>query len=337
MAVNTQGKPLFDYASYAALFQPCIAGSAGRCTALVGKGLLAGADLATQQNNAKAKLKAYGWLNDSDPLQAAHAGANILVAVSYANAYGKFSVTDRVCGFSFAPTDPATGNPIAYTAVQKATSYGLLNSGIGNVLYENSVGGAKAYAFGVSPSTGAADQSLDGFLCLRALATGVDAVTGGTLSPELAEQSRRVRDGIAQVQASGNLRGKPAIIVHGRADTLIPVNHASRAYVGLNAAAEGGASKLRYIEVSNANHFDSFTNAMPTVIVPLHVYLFRALDAMYANLKSAQALPPSQVVRTVTRADATTPITIANVPPIAAAPAAGNAIVVSGTVVDVPN
>ncbi|MFM9435527.1 hydroxybutyrate-dimer hydrolase [Janthinobacterium sp. CG_23.3] len=334
--VSAQAKPLLDYASYAALFQPCIAGSSGRCTALVGKGLLTGADLATQQSNAKAKLKAYGWLSDSDPLQAGHAVANVLVAVSYVNAYGKFSVTDKVCGFSFAATD-STGNPIAYTPVQKAGSYALQSSGIGNVVYEDSVGGAKAYAFGVSQSTGLADQSLDGFLCLRALATGVDPINGGALAPALAARSQRVRDGIAQVQATGNLRGKPAIIVHGRADTLIPVNHASRAYVGLNAAAEGSASKLRYIEVSNANHFDSFTNALPTVIVPLHVYLNRALDAMYANLKTAQALPPSQVVRTVTRADATTPITVANVPPIAAAPAAANVISVSGTVVDVPN
>ena len=58
---------------------------------------------------------------------------------------------------------------------------------------------------------------------------------------------------------------------------------------------------------------------------------------MYAHLKTAQALPPSQVVRTVVRADATTLITNANVPPIAAAPSPGNMISVTGTVVDIPN
>jgi hypothetical protein len=127
---------------------------------------------------------------------------------------------------------------------------------------------------------------------------------------------------MAEVAATGNLRGKPAIIVHGRSDTLIPVNFASRAYVGLNATAEGSASKLRYIEVTNANHFDSFSSVLPANIVPLHVYLFRALDAMLANLRSSTALPPSQVVRTVTRVDNTTLITNANLPPIAAAPPA---------------
>ena len=142
---------------------------------------------------------------------------------------------------------------------------------------------------------------------------------------------------MAEVAASGKLHGKPAIIVHGRSDTLIPVNHASRAYLGLNAAVEGRSSQLRYIEVTHANHFDSFSSALPTLIVPLHVYLNRALDAMYAHLSAKQALPPSQVVRTVTRADASTLITTVNVPAIASTPAAGNAISVTGTVVDVPD
>lgn len=89
--------------------------------------------------------------------------------------------------------------------------------------------------------------------------------------------------------------------------------------------------------MSNANHFDAFSNSLPTVIVPLHVYLARALDAMYAHLRSGTALPSSQVVRTVTRADNTTLITNANVPPIAAAPAPGDLISISAGSVDVPN
>ncbi|HEU4816882.1 MAG TPA: 3-hydroxybutyrate oligomer hydrolase family protein [Janthinobacterium sp.] len=339
VVVANPGRALFDYATYAALYQPCIAsvaGNAGRCTALVAKGLLNGADLAAQQADAKQRLRAYGWLVDSDPLQASHAGTNILVAVTYAYAYGKFSVTDKVCGFTFAQTD-GSGNPIAFTTAQKAASFAAQNGILGNVVYENSVGGAKVYTAGVSPSTSLPDQSLDGFLCLRSLATGRDAVSGANLEGTLAGQSVRVRAGMAEVAASGKLHGKPAIIVHGRSDTLIPVNHASRAYLGLNSAVEGANSQLRYIEVTNANHFDSFSNALPTLIVPLHVYLNRALDAMYAHLNAKQALPPSQVVRTVTRADASTLITNVNVPAIAATPAPGNAISVTGTVVDIPN
>ncbi|MCL6486613.1 MAG: D-(-)-3-hydroxybutyrate oligomer hydrolase [Janthinobacterium lividum] len=333
------GRALFDYATYAALYQPCVASvasNAGRCTALLAKGLLNGADLAAQQADAKQRLRAYGWLVDSDPLQAAHAGTNILVAVTYAYAYGKFSVTDKVCGFTFAQTD-GSANPILFTSAQRAASFAAQNGIPGSVVYENSVGGAKGYTAGVSPSSNIADQSLDGFLCLRSLAIGKDAVSGANLQGTLEGQSVRVRAGMAEVAASGKLHGKPAIIVHGRSDTLIPVNQASRAYLGLNAAVEGSNSKLRYVEVTNANHFDSFSSALPTLIVPLHVYLNRALDAMFAHLSAKQALPPSQVVRAVTRADASTLITNVNVPAIAATPLAGNAISVTGTVVDVPN
>ncbi|WP_374363425.1 3-hydroxybutyrate oligomer hydrolase family protein [Pseudoduganella danionis] len=338
--VSGYGKALFDYSTYAALYQPCIAAlpaAPGRCTALVAKGLLAGADLAAQQADARARLKAYGWLADSDPLQAAHAGTNVLVAVTYAYAYGKFSVTDKLCGFSFAATD-ASGIPVALTAAQRASSFSSQNGIVGNVIYEDAVGGARAYQFGVSPSSNLADQSLDGFLCLRALATGVDPVSGAALSPALAAQSARVKAGMAEVVASGNLHGKPAIIVQGRSDTLIPVNFASRAYLGLNATVEGAASQLRYVEVLNANHFDSFSNLLPANIVPLHVYLFRALDAMLAHLRNpAQALPPSQVVRTLVRSDNTTPITLLNVPALATAPPLTDAIIVSGNTVTVPD
>jgi hydroxybutyrate-dimer hydrolase len=337
--VTGQGKWLIDYSTYAALYQPCIASTAaapGRCTALVAKGLLTGATLAAQQADAYARLRAYGWLPDSDVLQASHALTNVLVAVTYANAYGRFSATDQLCGFSFAPTD-ASGSPVPFTPAQRAASFATQNGIIGTPIYEASVGGAKAYNLGVSPSTSLADQSLDGFLCLRALATGIDPVNGNALTGTLAEQSARVRAGATEVLATGNLHGKPALIVAGRSDTLMVVNFNSRAYLGLNALAEGNTSQLRYIEVTNANHFDVFTSAFPQNIVPLHIYLFRALDAMMAHLRNpAVALPPSQVVRTVTRPDAVTPMTVANVPPFVAAPAPANVISVTGTTVDIP-
>ncbi|KAB2892663.1 MAG: hypothetical protein F9K40_18010, partial [Kofleriaceae bacterium] len=83
--------------------------------------------------------------------------------------------------------------------------------------------------------------------------------------------------------------------------------HTSRPYVALNAKVEGAASRLSYIEVTNAQHFDSFIG-LPTILpgydtrfIPLHVYLTRALDAMYDTLSTGKPLPASQVVRTVPR------------------------------------
>jgi hydroxybutyrate-dimer hydrolase len=116
--------------------------------------------------------------------------------------------------------------------------------------------------------------------------------------------------------------------------------------VALNKKAEGSASQLRYIEVTNAQHFDGFIG-LPAVLpgydsryVPLHVYLNRALDAVYAHLKSGTALPASQVVRTVPRGG--TPgqapaITTANVPAWASVPASADAITVTGSTVVIPD
>ncbi|MGO4381192.1 3-hydroxybutyrate oligomer hydrolase family protein [Pseudoduganella sp. RAF53_2] len=333
--VASQGKPLLDYSSFAALYEPCIAGVTGRCDALVAKGLLSGSNLLSQQNDAKARMRAYGWQSEAEILEGAHALTNILVAVTYVNAYGRFSVTDKVCGFSWANVE-GSGTPIPLPPAVRAASFAAQNGIVGSPVYEDAVGGARAYSAAVSPSTGVMDQALDGFLCIRSLAIGADAITGAPLAGNMAALSTKVRTGMMEVQATGNLHGKPAIIVAGRSDTLIPVNHGSRAYLALNASVEGNNSKLRYVEVTNANHFDSFTNVLPASIVPLHVYLFRALDVALANIRTNTALPPSQVVRTFPRASADVPITTDNVPPFSAAPGA-NAININGTVVDVPN
>jgi hydroxybutyrate-dimer hydrolase len=64
------------------------------------------------------------------------------------------------------------------------------------------------------------------------------------------------------------------------------------------------------------------------------------MDAMYAYLKNGTALPASQVVRTTPRGGtpgAAPAITAANVPPISAAPAAGDSIGFAGTSISVPN
>ena len=147
----------------------------------------------------------------------------------------------------------------------------------------------------------------------------------------------RVKSGVAEILRTANLRGKPAIIVHGRADTLVPPAFTSRPYFGLNKIVEGAASKLSYIEVTNAQHFDAFIDnaALPgydSMFVPLHYYFIQAMDRMYAHLTTGAALPPSQVVRTTPRGG--TPgqapqITTANVPAIAQTPAAADLITFS--------
>jgi hypothetical protein len=146
--------------------------------------------------------------------------------------------------------------------------------------------------------TGAIDFDGDGTLGFGALVTGVDetgaplTATATSTRPTLA-QSQAVQAGINEVLLNGNLRGKPTIIVHGRSDTLIPVNFSSRPYVLRNSQVEGASSRLRYVEVTNGQHFDSFLGfaGYDSRYVPLHLYYIRAMDAMWATLKNGTPLP----------------------------------------------
>lgn len=118
----------------------------------------------------------------------------------------------------------------------------------------------------------------------------------------------RMRAGMEEVRASGNLQGKPAIILHGRSDPLLPPNHTSRAYVGLNKSVEGERSRLSYVEVDSGNHFDSFIPLFdglililifgPNTLIPMHYYFEQALNLMRDHLlgNGGTALPPSQVL-----------------------------------------
>src|SRR5262249_8872896 len=99
-----------------------------------------------------------------------------------------------------------------------------------------------------------------------------------------------------------------------------------------------------YMEVENAQHFDGLIDVIAGYsnrYVPLHLYLIRALDAVFNNLTAGVALPPSQVVRTVPRGgDLNVPaptIIPTSVPGVATVPAAADRIVVNGNTVDVPN
>jgi hydroxybutyrate-dimer hydrolase len=156
-----------------------------------------------------------------------------------------------------------------------------------------------------------------------------------------------VRKGVDEVELSGRLNGKPAIIVHGRSDALVPVNHSSRAYLGKTHLVDAhGNRNLRYVEVTNAQHFDAFLpggaifGGYENRYVPLHVYFIRAMDWMYEHLSNGKPLPPSQVVRTLPRGG--TPGTApalgdANVPEILDNPAAGERITFDRSTLYIPD
>ena len=355
--VATVGRNLIDFTTYANLYQACaslapsLAGApfgaafaglynlpalpiaASRCTALRQEGLLSAAASTTAQQAEEAllRLRDYGWEPESLALTPSHAAFEIApaVAVTFANALARARVSDHLCGFSFA----ATAADGSVTTLAPAALAGMFATGngvppsAGVNLVNNRAAQGPVRDFLSLAANGLPDWNLDGALCLRDLVTGSGAA------------AQRLQAGMKETQRSGNLQGKPAIIVHGRDDALLPVNHTSRPYYALNKKVEGAASKLSYLEVANAQHFDGFIG-LPAVLpgydsryVPLHVYLNHALDAVYDHLKNGKPLPPSQVVRTVPRggtAGQAPAITAANVPLPAAVPAAADRISVTG-------
>ena len=350
-------KTLYDFTTYANLYQSCaalspqVAGAPGsafvvaafaanRCASLRAKGLLAADTLSAQADEALAKLGQYGWEPESAVLHPSLAAFEVAPAVSvtFGNALARAGVADHLCGYSFAATT-ALGLVTPITALQlapmAATGNGVPPSAGVQLINNNNPGFALRDLFSFSPSTGVQDFNLDGALCLRGLLAGTHA------------QALALQAGLDETRRNGDLNGKPALIVHGRADALLPVSHTSRPYTALNKKVEGWRSRLSYIEVTHAQHFDGFIG-LPTLLpgydtryVPLHVYLNRALDAMYGHLRHGDKLPPSQVVRTVPRGGtpgAAPAITADNVPAWSLQPAAADRISVSaGGVIAVPD
>jgi hydroxybutyrate-dimer hydrolase len=350
--VAATGKSLYDYFTTAALYQPCAALSTeaaaaaslvtvttttatNRCASLAALGLLTSTTLAAQAEEALAKLHAAGWEAESDVLHSTHFStyATTAVTVSYANAYARASVKDNLCGYSFGATDATSFAPVpasaSAVAILFATGNGVPPSGGISLINNLSKGGPLADANSISVSSSTADYNADGVACLARLLTGTDVV------------STALQTGLAEVTRTTNLHGKPAILVQGRADTLVPVNHASRAYYGMNQLTEGATSQVRYYEVEHAQHFDAFITSFAGYqqrLIPLHRYVINALDLMYAHLKSGAPLPASQVVRTTPRGVVTPvpAITASNVPPIAATPAAADSITFAAGTLSVP-
>lgn len=332
-AVASPGRPLFDYGTHAAVFGPCavlakpfdgapMAGNlamlegllAARCAGLAERGLVEGDNTAARAESAHQAMLEHGMHPAAADAQPANTLINIwaLVGGIYANAYGRFEPTDRLCGIGLRAFD-AANQPVEVDPAQAARLFGT-SPGVPPVagidIAAVSADGATKLIFAPSRATGSPAYGLDQVRCLRELWTGDDG------------PARRVRAGVAETALSGNLGGKPAIIVHGRSDGLVWVNHSSRPYVAANRAAEGDGSNLSYIEVTNAQHFDTLLGfpEYAARFVPLHLYFERALDRMHAHLSGKAALPPSQVIHTRPRGaekGATPPLDETHVPPMA--------------------
>jgi hydroxybutyrate-dimer hydrolase len=339
-----------------------------RCAVLQADGLLnASTAPAALPDEALSKLHEAGYEADSDLLHATHFGtyATPAVALTYANAYARASVKDNLCDYSFAFVD-GTGVPTAVTGSSAATAALATVFGYGNGVpplgaFNSSAGASTGIVIinnrsGAPPGTPVQDQlsqsatavtlgltgtdfNTDGMACLRNLFTGKDKA-GVALTGTLLSQSNALKSGVQEVLRTGRVHGIPIILVQGRSDALVPINHASRAYYGANKMAEGANSAVVYYEVTSAQHFDSFIGTFQgyqTRFIPLHRYVIESLDFMFEHLRSGTPIPPSQVVRTTPRTSSNSLVTKQNVPDIPAAPAAADQITFSNGTLNVPD
>jgi hydroxybutyrate-dimer hydrolase len=215
--------------------------------------------------------------------------------VTYAAAYAGLKAWEQPFGIGFAAVD-AEGLPRAASDAEAALWWADGN--------------------GVPPTAGLFPVALDaggvrraspqGSLAL-ALAFAPERLLAGArgLTPpaERAGFLARIGAGQAAAAMSADIGDRPVVMLHGRADGLIPVNHSSRAYFAVNQSLRG-ASALRYYEVAHGQHFDAYLGlpGFAERYVPLQPWIGTSLDRIEACFDGGAALPPSQVLRSKPRA-----------------------------------
>lgn len=291
------GRALYDYVTEAALLTPCALLDARfdstpfarvngtlppawvtRCKTLHERGWLSGGTTAAHAEEALARLHATGW-NDEALANAAASTALDLwraIAVTYSAAYARSGAGPMPCGFGFAAMDPG-GTPRPATADEQSTWW--------------------ADATGIPPGAGVG--------IVDTLASGDDPAWPGVqclsqLWSESSELGERVVAGAAEARASLPRADLPLIIVHGRADGLVPMAFTSDPYVRWLQA--NGRNPV-YWRVGHAQHFDALL-AFPGFgdrHVPIMPYAYSALDRLWAHLAGGEPLPQSRDIATTPR------------------------------------
>jgi hydroxybutyrate-dimer hydrolase len=294
-------RPLYEFATDAALLSPCAYSAAvfdgealarpggmvppawtERCATLAAAGLLTTTDAAGQAEEALARLKAGGW---SDGALAAGTLSTSFdlwraVAAAYAAAYSRSGTTAMPCGYDYAMLD-GDGRPRPPTAVEQALWWSD-TAGVapaGGVMLTDALAAA-------SP---AADPSLAGVHCLRALFESDDAA------------ATVLKAGIAGTVAALPPPTLPILVMHGADDGLVPDAWTSTPYVEW---LRGEGRTVRYWRIDHAQHFDTFLGLplLAARYLPLMPYAWHAMDAMWAHVANGAPLPSDAAITPQPRA-----------------------------------
>jgi hydroxybutyrate-dimer hydrolase len=274
-------RPLYDFASEAALLTPCAlaaltsaprllpeatatALARTRCASLAAAGMLAPAAFEAQAAEALERLRSGGFRDETLAAGAVMQFADLWrsVMATYAQSLARTHVDAALCGYGFAALD-AGGRPRASTAAERA------------LWWSDGAGVAPTAGIGIVDGLAAgSDPALPGLLCARRLYIGSSA------------DAEALRRGIEAIRLSARVRAPQTLIVHGEADNIIPIEFTTRPYV---AAARTAGTRIAFWQVPNVQHFDAFL-AMPPLAaryLPLLPYAYHALDASYTRLIGA--------------------------------------------------
>ncbi len=266
--------PLYDYATLAALYQPCLLADAEfttgiplgmpqlaeagqlRCESLARAGMIEQAEPAA----ARDILKEAGF----DEPALSQAAVNVAldlwrsVVVTYASSYLQRGPFDMPCGYSLEAGGATTAQRQAWWG-----SHSGIAPGEGIEIVDSMAEGD--------------DPAFPGLACLRELVTGSEP------------DASLLQAALRSAQATAFLPEIPVLVVHGRDDGLIPVEFSSRPYV--NMARNHGAD-IAYWEIDRVQHFDALL-AAPGVAgqyAPILPYGWAGLDHVMAVLDGEEAL-----------------------------------------------
>jgi hydroxybutyrate-dimer hydrolase len=286
--VPEQGRPLYDYATEAAIWLPCaLSGErfasapfargpngqplpAGplRCASLGAQGKLSGNTVAEQSEQAWQYLHTRGWTDEAMSTAASTTAFDLwrVIAAGYASSYLRRGATDMPCGFHYAAMGANGQAGVADPATKAA--WWADGSGI-------PPGNGVGLFGGTNVST---DPSLIGSECLRALWTGDDHEAQALHASVDATLARLPRSDL------------PLWVVHGASDGLLPTAFSSEPYVAW-LRAEG--RRPIYWRVPYAQHFDAFLSlpGFGERHVPLLPFGYAALDRLWSHLYEGAAWP----------------------------------------------
>ena len=291
------GRALYDYATEAMVLMPCalldprfdqtpfarVNGApppawVTRCETLTDQRWQSNGSTLSPSAQALESLHATGWTDEALASAATSTALDLwrAVTVTYAAAYARTGVGPMPCGFGIAATY-AAGDARLATLAEQSNWW--------------------ADATGIPPGAGVG--------IVDSMATGKDASWPGSecvsrLWSESSKLASALHAGAEETKATLPQADLPMIIVHGKADGLVPIAFSSEPYVRW---LEANGRTPVFWKVGHAQHFDAFL-AFPgfgDAHVPMLPYAYAALDKLWAHLITGEPMPASRDIATTPR------------------------------------